>query len=79
MKALAAEFRGRARVVKLDTDTLMFSRKRIKHRYKISELPSVIFFKDGEEVARLVGADQTGKARVRDALLAALGGALPES
>ena len=70
---LADEFDGRAKVVKLDTDTLMFPKKKLRQRFNITELPLILIFKDGQEVARLTGAEETGKAAVRAALLAALG------
>ena len=72
IEALAKEFAGRATVVKLDIDTLWVRNKELVERFKIQGLPLVIIFKDGQEVTRLAGADQTAKASVHEALQSVL-------
>ena len=49
---LAQEFAGRALIAKLDVDL----NQRTAARYGVMSIPTLIFFKDGKEYARLVGA-----------------------
>ena len=49
--SLAAEYEGRATVAKVDID----SEGSIAQAFEVQSIPTVIFFKDGEEVERLVG------------------------
>lgn len=69
---MAKEFIGRATIIKLDIDRLWVRDKGLVEQFKITALPLLIIYKDGREVARLVGADDTAKARVRAAISAAL-------
>lgn len=48
---LAGEFAGRVRVAKLNTD----ENQRTAARYRIDSLPTLVVFKNGREVDRLVG------------------------
>jgi len=52
VEALAGEFVGRAVVAKLDVDT----NRQTAIRYGIQSIPTVLFFKGGKLVDRLVGA-----------------------
>mgnify|MGYP001600494711 CR=1 FL=1 len=63
---LAAEFAGRVAVAMLNTD----SDAGVAVRYKVAAIPTLLFFKGGELVDRLVGV-QT-KAAVRERLEALL-------
>ena len=49
--AVAAQMEGRARVFKLDVD----ADPDVEARYGIRTIPTLIFFKDGREVDRIVG------------------------
>ena len=49
---LAEEFNGTAKIVKLDVDQA----KEIATNYDIKGVPTLIFFKDGEIVDKVVGA-----------------------
>ena len=51
---IAEEFQGRLKVVKLNTDDNV----RTAQNYSISGIPSLIIFKNGEAVERLVGLMQ---------------------
>ena len=48
---VAEEFEGRIKVVKINTDENLKTAK----EYSISGLPTLLFFKNGEAVERLVG------------------------
>lgn len=48
----SAEYAGRARVVKLNTDNA----EELTGRLGIRSIPTLLFFKDGQEVNRAVGA-----------------------
>jgi thioredoxin 1 len=62
VEELAAEYSGRLRVVKVNTD----ENPDIVRRYGIMGNPSLLFFKDGQEAHRLVGA--WPKAKLVDAI-----------
>jgi thioredoxin 1 len=49
---IAAEYQGRLKVVKLDVDENM----EISARYGVQSIPTLILFKDGDAVERLMGA-----------------------
>lgn len=49
---LAREWKGRITVVKVNTD----AKPDLASRHRISGIPTLILFKDGEEVHRLTGA-----------------------
>ena len=48
---IAKDFKGRLKVVKLDTD----ASPSIAGKYEVSSIPTLIVFKDGEPVDRIVG------------------------
>lgn len=52
LEQLAAEYAGKARVVKVDVD----SNQDLAMKYGIMSIPALIVFKDGKEVDRMVGA-----------------------
>jgi thioredoxin 1 len=54
---LADEYKGRAKVAKLNTDEATD----IASRYGIRSIPTLLFFKNGEMVQQLVGAYPKGK------------------
>jgi len=49
---LAEEYQGKAKIAKLDVDKAGSTAM----KYKVMGVPSILFFKDGKEVARMVGA-----------------------
>ena len=51
---LAEEYKGKLKVVKVNTDENV----RTAQEYSISGIPSILVFKDGEAVERLVGLMQ---------------------
>jgi thioredoxin 1 len=51
IEEVAAEFEGRAKVVKLDVD----NNPRVAMEYGIRSIPSLIFFKDGRPVDMMIG------------------------
>lgn len=52
VEELAKEYEGKAKIVKLDVDASMDSAQ----TYGVMSIPTLIFFKDGKEVDRSVGA-----------------------
>ena len=52
IEELAGEYEGKAKVVKLDVDASMDTAQ----TYGVMSIPTLIFFKDGKEVDRSVGA-----------------------
>ncbi len=63
---LAGEYEGRAKVVKLNVD----DEAEIESRYGVKSIPTLIYFKNGEPVDRLIGALPKIKISERiDALL----------
>jgi thioredoxin 1 len=50
--AVAEEFAGKAKVVKVDTD----SEQEIATRYNVMSIPTLIFFKEGKVADQLIGA-----------------------
>lgn len=66
VKQLAAEFAGRVLVAKLDVD----ANPHTAQRYGAMSIPTILFFKNGREVERVVGAQPEGVLRAHlDALL----------
>ena len=53
--AVAAEFAGRAKVLKLNVD----EDPEIAGRYSVQSIPTLLFFKDGQKVGELVGGQNT--------------------
>jgi thioredoxin 1 len=51
-EALAAEYQGKVIFAKLDTD----ENEMVTMRYGIRSIPTLLFFRDGREVDRLIGA-----------------------
>lgn len=49
---LAEDFEGKAKIVKLDVDANPSSAQ----KFGVMSIPTMIFFKDGEEVDRITGA-----------------------
>lgn len=49
---LAAEYQGKAKVVKLDVDT----NQRTALKYNVRSIPAVLFFKNGQVVDKVIGA-----------------------
>ena len=65
---LAKDYDGRAKIVKLNTD----ENPEIASRYQIMGIPTIMFFKDGKGIDKLVGALSKGQYKEKiDALLAA--------
>ncbi len=58
IEALAEEYRGKVKVLKLDTD----ENQETTARYGIRSIPSMMLFKDGKPVETLIGADPRLKA-----------------
>jgi thioredoxin 1 len=52
VEQLAREYQGRVMVAKLDTD----ANPRTMMRYHVRNLPSILFFRNGVEVDRVIGA-----------------------
>jgi len=54
--ALAAEYQGKAKILKLDVD----EDPQIAARYNVSGIPALLLFKNGQQVGQLVGAHPKG-------------------
>ena len=52
IEQLAAEFDGRAKIVKMDVD----SNPQVPMQYGIRSIPTLLYFKDGQVVDQVVGA-----------------------
>ncbi len=52
LDALATEYAGKVKVVKVDID----SEREVAERYNIMSIPTLLFFKDGKVVEQVVGA-----------------------
>ncbi len=66
MEKLAEEYEGRAILAKVDVD----SNRGLAMRYGIQAIPTILFFKNGEVVDRIVGAASEAVIRTKlDALL----------
>ena len=61
VERLAAEFAGRAKVAKLDVD----ANQQTAQRYGVMSVPTLIFFKGGQEVDRVAGAQPEAVLRER--------------
>lgn len=67
IEELAQEYAGKLKVVKLNTDEA----PEIAGRYQIMSIPTIIFFKDGQPVEKLIGARPKQQFKqVIDSLLA---------
>jgi thioredoxin 1 len=51
---LAAQYDGKARVMKLDVD----SNVKTASRFNVRSIPTMLFFKDGKLVDQVIGADK---------------------
>ena len=49
---LAAEYQGKLKVVKVDVD----ENQDVPMRYRVQSIPTLLLFKGGEDVERLIGA-----------------------
>jgi thioredoxin 1 len=67
LDALSADFAGRAKVAKLDTD----ENETLAVKYGVQALPTLLVFKGGEVVSRSVGAVSKGvlAGKLEEALL----------
>ena len=54
---IAEKYEGKAKFCKVDTST----NKRVAINFKVMSLPTILFYKDGAEAARLGGADATAE------------------
>ena len=64
---LALEYDGKLNVAKLDVD----SAPNIAMKYRVSSIPALIFFKDGQPVDQVIGAVPKGALKKKiDAVLA---------
>ena len=52
LDALATEYAGKVKVVKVDID----NEREVAERYDIMSIPTLVFFKDGKVVEKIVGA-----------------------
>ncbi len=68
VEAVAEQFQGRAKVVKLNVDENMES----STRYGIKGIPTLILFKDGKEAERVVGVPSDAKNFIANLLERAL-------
>lgn len=67
LEALSADFAGRAKVAKLDTD----ENEALAVKYGVQALPTLLVFKGGEVISRTVGAASKGvlAGKLEEALL----------
>lgn len=66
VEEVASEYEGKAEIVKCNVDDC----EEIAAQYSIRSIPTLIFFKDGKAVARLVGAVPKSEITAKiDALL----------
>jgi thioredoxin 1 len=67
VEELATEYAGKLKVMKLNTD----ENPEIAGRYQVMSIPTILFFKDGKPVEKLVGARPKRQFKeVIDSLLA---------
>ncbi len=57
MEELAAEYEGDAVVAKMNVD----NNQRIPSQFQVSSIPTLVLFKNGEKVDRMMGARQKGQ------------------
>jgi thioredoxin 1 len=70
VEAIAEQYAGAARVVKLNVD----NHPSVVQRYRIQAIPTLILFQDGEEKDRIIGA--ASKDTIARAIEARMGAAL---
>jgi thioredoxin 1 len=51
LEALAVEYQGKAKVVKLDVDTNI----KTSTKFNVRSIPAILFFKDGKLIAQVIG------------------------
>ncbi len=73
LEEIAAAYEGRLKIAKVDVDT----NSRSVNRYGVRGIPTLILFKDGEPVDRLVGA--LPREQLRERLRAHLNAPGPDS
>lgn len=67
IEELAAEYAGRIKICKLNTD----ENPEVSSRYQIMGIPSLLFFKDGAVGDKIVGAASKGQIKTKiDAFIA---------
>ncbi len=57
MEELAAEYEGDAVIAKMNVD----KNNRVPSQFQVSSIPTLVLFKDGEKVERMMGARQKGQ------------------
>ena len=67
VEELAQDFQGRMQVAKLNVD----QNQDLSLRFNVRSIPTLLFFKDGQEVKRIVGAQ--GKAQLQKVVDEVLG------
>ena len=67
LEELLGEYDGRIKVVKVDID----ANRELAERFRIQSIPTLLFFRDGQVVDRVVGALPKGQIAERFARLAA--------
>jgi thioredoxin len=67
LEAVAGEVKGKARIAKVDIDHA----QQIASTFQVTSVPTLILFKDGNEVGRLVGLRDA--AAIKDFILSAHG------
>jgi thioredoxin len=66
IEKIKREYVGKMNVLKIDAD----NNPEIAEKYNIQSLPTLVFFKDGKEVLRIVGAtSESNLKRAADTLL----------
>ena len=66
VEELAADYAGKVKVCKLDTD----QGPQISTKYRISSVPTILFFKDGQLVSQAIGLQSKSALQEKlDALL----------
>ncbi len=69
VEEIAADYKGKARVVKINVD----ENQALAEKYDVRSIPTLIIFKDGEPVERMVGAQP--KSEIAKKIDSHLGGA----
>ena len=69
MESLSEEYSGRAKIAKLDVD----SNPSVTTRFRVTSIPSILFFKDGEMVDKVIGAVPRSWAKIGCAIAAVVG------
>lgn len=61
IEALAGEMNGKATIAKLDIE----GAQQTTSNFRVTSIPTIIIFKDGQEVQRLVGVQDLGRLRAQ--------------